>query len=453
MTGTPTEACGERELALRALRAYRRRGTFASDALDGVLRAARADARSSALVTAITRGVLRNMALCDFYIERMSSRPIGKIEPQVLDILRLSAYQMAFMGKIPVSAAVNEGVALARRHANSSAAGFVNAVLRALARSLGALPEPSGATKFETLAIKYSHPPWLVGELDAALGGEGIRELLEANNAQPPLTVRVNTLRTDVRGAIGALGRQGIEARPHSALGESLVLESAGNPAGICAMREGYIFVQDAASAAAAIAGRPKPGDTVLDGCAAPGGKSFAASILMMNKGAVISRDISAEKLAAVADGARRLGITVINTRRADARVPADVGEGALADVVYADVPCSGFGAIRRKPEIRYKQPQDLRRLPEMQLGILSGLSTYVKPGGALMYSTCTVLRRENEDVAEEFLRRHGDFRADPFSLPGGLGEAPDGMVTLWPHIHGTDGFFICRMVRGRASR
>jgi 16S rRNA (cytosine967-C5)-methyltransferase len=325
--------------------------------------------------------------------------------------------------------------------------------LRKLAYSLNDLPEPTGATRIEALATGYSHPPWLVSELDAALGGEGTRELLEANNAQPPLTVRVNTLRTDMQGAVNALREQGIEAKPHRAIGGSLVLSGAGNPARINALREGYIFVQDAASTAAAIAGAPKPGDAVLDGCAAPGGKSFSASMEMAGKGMVISRDISAEKLAVVADGARRLGISIINTRVADARVPADGRECAFADVVYADVPCSGFGAIRRKPEIRYKPPEDLRLLPDIQLGILSGLSTYVKPGGALIYSTCTVIGRENADVAEEFLRRHGDFRADPFALPGDLGDAPDGMITLWPHIHGTDGFFICRMVRGGASK
>ncbi|MDR1299644.1 MAG: 16S rRNA (cytosine(967)-C(5))-methyltransferase RsmB, partial [Oscillospiraceae bacterium] len=407
MTGTPAKTAGERELALRALTAYRRRGTFASDALDGVLRAARADGRSAALTTRLVRGVLQNMALCDFYIGRFSSIPIGKIEPQVLDILRLSAYQLAFMGKIPVSAAVNEGVTLARRHANPRAAGFVNALLRKLASSLDAMPEPSGATRIETLSIQYSHPPWLVSELDAALGGEGTRELLEANNAQPPLTVRVNTLKTDVQGAMNALREQGIEAKPHHALGGSLVLIGAGNPARINALRDGYIFVQDAASTAAAMAGAPKPGAVVLDGCAAPGGKSFCASMEMMNNGMVISRDISAEKLAAVADGARRLGVSIINTQLADARVPADTRGAAFADVVYADVPCSGMGAIRRKPEIRYKPPEDLRQLPETQLGILSGLSTYVRPGGALIYSTCTVLGRENADVAAEFLRRH----------------------------------------------
>jgi 16S rRNA (cytosine967-C5)-methyltransferase len=436
-------------MALRALTEYRRRGTFASDALDGVLRAARADGRSAALATRLVRGVLQNMALCDFYIGGFSSMPVRRIEPQVLDILRLSAYQLVFLEKIPISAAVNEGVALARRRANPRAAGFVNAVLRKLADSLADLPEPRGASRIETLALKYSHPIELVRALDAELGGRGLEELLKTNNARPPLTVRVNTLKADIREAIAALEAQGIEAVPHGALPGSLVLSNAGDPGATDALRAGLIFVQDAAATAAAMAGGPAPGCTVLDGCASPGGKAFAAAIEMRDSGRVEARDISVEKLAAVDEGARRLGIGSIRTRAADARAARGDAEEE-ADIVYADVPCSGFGVIRKKPEIRYKSADETAALPGAQLDILSGLASYVKPGGTLVYSTCTVLTRENGDVIGEFLRRRDDFYADGFTLPGDLGAAPDGMITLWPHIHGTDGFFICRMRRSR---
>jgi 16S rRNA (cytosine967-C5)-methyltransferase len=449
VTGVSAGTPGERELALRALTAYRRRGTFASDALDGVLRAARADGRAAALATNIVRGVLQNMALCDFYIGAFSSMPVRRIEPQVLDILRLSAYQLVFLEKIPISAAVNEGVALARRHANPRAAGFVNAVLRKLADSLDALPEPRGASRIETLALKYSHPEQLVRALDAELGGQGLEELLEANNARPPLTVRVNTLKADIREVIGSLEAQGIETLPHGVLPGSLVLRNAGDPGAIDALRAGLIFVQDAAATAAALAGTPAPGCKVLDGCASPGGKAFAAAIEMGDSGYVEARDISGEKLAAVDEGVGRLGIGSIRTRAADARVARGDAEGE-ADVVYADVPCSGFGVIRRKPEIRYKSAGETEALPGAQLDILSGLASYVRPGGTLVYSTCTVLARENADVIGEFLRRWDDFYADGFTLPGDLGAAPAGMITLWPHIHGTDGFFICRMRRSR---
>jgi 16S rRNA (cytosine967-C5)-methyltransferase len=446
--GARAGGSGGREAALRALEARRRTGAFAADALDAEFTRRRTDARDAALATAITFGVLRNMALCDFYIGRFSSLPVKKIEPQVLDILRISAYQMAFMEIIPIRAAVSEGVALARRRANPRAAGFVNAVLRKLADSLGRLPEPEGATRFETLAIKYSHPEWLVRELDGALGGDGTQELLAANNTQPPLTARVNTLRACVQDAIDALGRQGIAARAHDALPGSLTLEGAGAPSGVAALREGLIFIQDAASTVAALAGGPRPGARVIDGCAAPGGKSFAAGVEMGNSGRVISRDVSEEKLALVADGARRLGISIIETRLADGKVPAGADERGWADIVYADVPCSGFGAIRRKPEIRYKPPEQVAGLRDIQLDILSGLASYVRPGGTLIYSTCTVLKSENADVAEEFLRRNGDFRAQPFETPWGRDASRDGAMTLWPHIHGTDGFFICRMTR-----
>ncbi|MDR1589502.1 MAG: 16S rRNA (cytosine(967)-C(5))-methyltransferase RsmB [Oscillospiraceae bacterium] len=439
-----TRAASERELAFRALAAFRRTGASAQNPPE----LAPADARAAALVTRITRGVLQNIALCDFYIGNFSTIPARKIEPQVLDILRLSAYQMIFLEKIPVSAAVNEGVALARRHANPRAASFVNAVLRKLAGSLGNLPEPVGATRRETLAIRYSHPLWLVRELDSSLGGNGLEELLAANNGQPPLTVRVNTLKTDAETAARALAAQGVSAAPHAALPDSLILSGAGKPGDLDALREGLVFVQDAASTLAALSAGPAPGDTVLDGCAAPGGKSFAAAIAMKNRGSVTARDVSEGKLALVTGGARRLGVEIITARLADARVSAPADEAGSMDIVYADAPCSGFGAIRRKPEIRYKAPESLSGLHDLQLDILSGLASYVRPGGALIYSTCTVLSRENGDVVAEFLRRNPEFHTEPFELPYGFGAAPDGTVTLWPHIHGTDGFFICRLKR-----
>ncbi|MDR2356669.1 MAG: 16S rRNA (cytosine(967)-C(5))-methyltransferase RsmB [Oscillospiraceae bacterium] len=443
---TGAGAGNERELAFRALSSFRRKGVFAPELpdpeRDGPGR------RAAALVTRITRGVLRNMALCDFYIESFSSLPARKIEPQVLDILRLSAYQMIFLGKIPVSAAVNEGVTLARRHANPRAAGFVNAVLRRLADSLDDLPEPRRASRHEMLAIRYSHPKWLVSEFDSALGGAGLEELLAANNEQPPLTVRVNTLKTDAEAAARSLEAQGLRAERRVSPPGSLDLRGGGNPGDMNALRDGHVFVQDASSTLAALAASPSPGDKVLDGCAAPGGKSFAAAIEMKNTGAITSRDVSADRLTLVESGARRLGVTIIRTCPADARVCADADSAGSMDIVYADVPCSGFGVIRRKPEIRYKDPEKLRSLRDAQLDILSCLSTYVKPGGRLIYSTCTVFRRENEDIVEEFLRRRGGFYAEPFALPGDLAAAPDGMVTLWPHIHGTDGFFICRLRR-----
>jgi 16S rRNA (cytosine967-C5)-methyltransferase len=416
--------------------------------LDTELSGASAGRRSAALVTRITRGVLQNMALCDFYIESFSSLPARKIEPQVLDILRLSAYQMVFLEKIPVSAAVNEGVALARRHANPRAAGFVNAVLRKLAGSLGDLPEPKGATRHETLAIRYSHPLWLVRELDSALGGAGLERLLAANNEQPPLTVRVNTLKTDVETVVRSLEARDLRPERRASLPGSLDLRGAGNPGDIDELRDGHIFVQDAASTLAALAAEPKPGDAVLDGCAAPGGKSFAAAIAMKNVGSITARDVSDGKLALITGGAQRLGAAIIRTGLADARISADADAAGSMDVVYADVPCSGFGAIRRKPEIRYKDPEKLASLRDVQHDILSALASYVKPGGRLIYSTCTVLRRENEDVVGRFLRENAGFYAESFELPNGFGAASDGMITLWPHIHGTDGFFICRLRR-----
>jgi len=437
-----------REAALKTLGVCRRKRAWSDLALNGVMKSAGMTHADAALTAQLVYGVLQNMALCDHYAAHFSSIELRKLEPCVLDVLRLSIYQIAFLTKIPHSAAVNEGISLVKKYSNPRAAGYVNAVLRKVAKAAaeGELPSVTGTAE-HILSIKYSHPAWLVNEFCGILGHDGAEALLAANNTGgKKVTAQVNTLLTDTGSAIRQLEYEGVEAVRHGWLHDCIELSGAGNIAGLEAFKKGFIYVQDAASRLSVIAAGIRNGDFVVDGCAAPGGKSFAAAMIMENTGSILALDINAARLRIIQDGAVRLGINNISVLEKDSSEPSGDHRGA-ANVVIADVPCSGFGVIRKKPEIRYKSGQDAANLPELQKKILSALSSFVAPGGVLMYSTCTVLRRENEDVIEWFLSGNKEFSAEGFSLPG-IGEVRSGMITLWPHINGTDGFFICKLRR-----
>jgi len=438
-----------REAVYKSLGEYRRNKLF-TPASEKILENPEVSERDKALAWRIFLGVLQNMSLCDFYAESYSTIGIKKVEPRALDILRLSIYQIVFLKKIPHSAAVNEGVALARKHLNTSAAGYVNALLRRVADAvaISRLPEPGGETA-RRLSVKYSHPRWLVREIVLRLGAEGAEAFFSSNNsADMPFTAQVNTLKADMGNVLSLLNADGFQAAPHPWLDDCIQMRRPGKVETLNAFIKGYIYIQDPASRLAVIAAGPKPGDTVLDGCSAPGGKAFATAIAMGNTGSITACDIKANKLRLIEDGARRLGISIIKTLERDssiAEVATVSANGALYDIVLADVPCSGVGVIRRKPDIRYKDERDIEALPEIQRKLITGLSKSVKPGGVLVYSTCTVLKNENEDVVGWFLNENAQFSAEAFVLPG-IGEIPGGMTTLWPHIHGTDGFFICKL-------
>ena len=360
--------------------------------------------------------------------------------------LNTSLYQIIFLTKIPNSAAVNEGVALAKKYANPRAAGFLNAVLRkaVAATENEKLPEIGGSLH-KRLSIKYSHPEWLVRELCERLADADAESLLAVSNApDTPVTVQINTLLAGADEVLSGLISAGIDARRHDWLESCITMHSAGSVTGLDEFKRGRIYVQDVASRLVIEAAAPKPGDIVIDGCAAPGGKSFAAAIAMNNTGNVLSRDKNTAKLRLIEEGASRMGISIIKTEERDASSKAE-DSALLGDIVLADVPCSGFGVIRKKPDIRYKSEKDVSSLPEIQKSILKGLSSYVKAGGLLLYSTCTFLKSENEDVVEWFLKEHRDFTLECFFIPG-AGDVPAGMITLWPHVHGTDGFFICKL-------
>lgn len=428
-----------RTTALNVLIATRRQGAWS----DGILKERIAkdglDRRDAALASALAYGVLQNRMLLDFYLNQTVTRGLAKLQPVTQDILRLGAYQILLLDKIPDSAAVNQAVEQTKRFVSERAAGLTNGALRALVREKLTLKAP------QDLATKYSHPQPLVELLRENLGEDELEAFLKADNAPAPTCLQVNTLLADAAEAEAVFTALQIPFARHPWLPGCYLVKGTGSIAELELFKSGRVYVQDPSARLAAMAAGVKPGMDVLDVCAAPGGKSFAAAIAMENRGSVTSCDIHAHKIALIEKGAERLGIRILHAQQADASKFRAEFEKRF-DAVIADVPCSGLGVIRKKPDIRYKELSPTEKLPAVQAAILENVSRYVKPGGALVYSTCTVLKRENEAVAQAFLKAHPDFTLEPFEVPAGLDAKNDGMLTLLPHKHDADGFFICRM-------
>ncbi|MCF0137818.1 MAG: 16S rRNA (cytosine(967)-C(5))-methyltransferase RsmB [Oscillospiraceae bacterium] len=427
-----------RTAALEILERCRRNGAWSSVTLDAVITKYKLDKRSAALASGISLGVMQNSALCDFYIDCFSN---AKIEPKVRDILRCAVFQMLFMDRIPHNAAVNEAVEQAKSLGYSRASGFVNAVLRRISANIDKLPDIPGKGTAEYLSVKYSHPRWLTELIVKEQGYEFAEAFFAANNTAPETDLQVNTNRISAGEFEKLLNDSGVEFKRHGWLQNCFTVK--GNVSELIGYKEGYFYVQDSAARSAVSVLELEPGMKVLDACAAPGGKSFAAAIDMSNSGSILSCDMHEKKLSLIRNGAERLGITVISTEAADARKE----RSELFDAIIADVPCSGLGVIRKKPEIRYKKPEELESLPNIQLDILNNLAGSLKVGGAMIYSTCTVLRSENEDVVKAFLSENTGYVTEKFTLPNGK-TAANGMYTFWPNVDGTDGFFVCRIRR-----
>ena len=422
-----------REAALYALGRCRRFDAWSQQTLDTAVQKYSLDSRDTALCYRLCLSVLQNAALCDWYIGVYSSVPLRKMEPKVLDILRLGVCQILFMDKIPVSAAVSQAVEQAKK-SSARSAGLVNAVLRRVAENRDALPElPEKGTALE-LSVRYSHPLWLCERLCGEFGYDHTAAYLAANNREAGLSLSVNLCRGDSVSLLENLQAGGICVKQSRISPLSVDILVAIRVTELPGFSQGDFFVQDPAAACAVICAGPKSGMRVLDGCAAPGGKSFLCASMMGDRGEIVSCDLHEKKLSRIREGADRLGFRSIRTKAMDASKP-DTSFLDGFDLVLADVPCSGLGVIRKKPEIRYKDPEELKNLPSIQIRILSGLSACVRPGGTLLYSTCTILEEENRGVVDRFLREHSDFTFEEDK-------------TIWPQDQNTDGFYYCRLIR-----
>lgn len=439
-----------REAALLTLVAMERQKAWSNGHLKKVIREEGLDRRDAALATRLCFGVLQNRMLLDFYLQQYSTMKLTKMESKVLGNLRLGLYQMLFMTKIPPNAAVSEAVELTKKHCkNPRAGGMVNGILRNIARHLDELPTIDRKDPVSYLSLLYSHPEWLVNAFSSRLSLQETEELLKWDNSEPPVTVQVNTCRFTVSQVIASLEEEGVVVEKHPWLPGCLILSSTGDLAERTAYREGMLYAQDPAAKLAVLAAGLTPGQKVLDACAAPGGKSFASAIVMEDQGEIHSCDLHAHKKGLIEAGVHRLGLNSITAQVADGKKPKK-GWAQGFDTVIADVPCSGLGVIRKKPEIRYKSLEEVEGLPQIQKDILDNVATYVRPGGLLLYSTCTLRREENEAVAEHFLHTHPEFHPEGFTLPSPIGEVAEGQCTLWPQQTGTDGFFIARFRRER---
>ena len=432
---------GARETALNVLIACRKEGGWSNGVLKEYLQRDHLDRRDAALATRLCYGVLQNRLKLDYYLQQLLTGKVKDLHPAVRDILHLGLYQLKEMDKVPSSAAVNESVDLAKKYCKKQryAPGLVNAVLRKAADA--SLEEPKGWQE------KYSHPQALIDVLKGYVGKERMEKMLMANNAAPDTVVQVNTLTTTAAALAARLEEQGVTAQPHSWLKDCLVLSGTGNLEKLPAFREGLFYVQDAAAKLSVVCAGLTAGQRVLDCCAAPGGKSFAAAMAMAGCGSITACDVHPHKAELIANGAARLGIQILKARCQDATAFVPEWENAM-DTVIADVPCSGLGIIRKKPDIRYKNLQEMAALPALQLQILKNQARYVRPGGVLLYSTCTLVRAENEAVVEAFLRENTEFTLEKLPLPAGLPENQTGMLALVPGEYDTDGFFIAKLRR-----
>ncbi|MBR6619653.1 MAG: 16S rRNA (cytosine(967)-C(5))-methyltransferase RsmB [Clostridia bacterium] len=433
-----------RQIAFEALNKIERDKSYSNLTLDSVLYAANLSKADNSLVSALVYGVLERTLTIDYCLSRQLKQPLKKLKPQVLTALRLGTYQLLFMDKIPQSAAVNESVTLVKKNGCAFAAGLTNAVLRAVARDGLVLPDEEDIIHF--YSIKYSFPEWLIKLWVESYGAENAVGIMESCAGRPPLTVRVNTLKTTKEKLVSFLADDGVTALSVNNIDNALNLEKCGSIENLSAFNSGLFHVQDGASQLCAAALDAKPGDTVLDLCSAPGGKAFTCAEKMENNGRIIACDIHSHRLALIKEGANRLGINIIDVKRCDASHFCE--DMPQADRVLCDVPCSGLGIVRRKPEIRFKAAQEIEKLPEIQYSILTNAARYVKKGGRLIYSTCALNPKENEEVCAKFLRENSNFEIVDISSVAPGAYTKNKTVTLMPHITQTDGFFIAAFER-----
>ena len=430
-----------RETALNALITCRRQSGWSNAVLKQTIARDKLDSREAALATRLCYGVVQNRGRLDFYLRQLLTGSLKKLHPAVRDILHMGLYQIYDMDKIPDSAAVNESVTLARKYGAPGCDRLVNAVLRNAVRTKGTLQEP---TSYED---RYSHPAQLVSLLKTALPKGSLEGVLKANNEAPKTVIQVNTLKTNGAALLEQLRREGVEAEPHGWMPECLVLGSTGSLEKLPSFQQGLFYVQDPASRLSVRCAGLQKGFRVLDCCAAPGGKSFAAAMAMAGTGSICSCDVHPHKIKLIENGASRLGIESLQARLQDASEFVPEWEGAM-DAVLVDAPCSGLGIIRKKPDIRYRDLKENEALPALQKKILANQARYVKKGGVLLYSTCTLLPGENQEVVEDFLKTHPAFSLEKLPLPEIFPENTTGMLTLLPGQWDTDGFFISKMRR-----
>ncbi len=429
-----------RQVAFEALLKVHRDGAYSNLVLDSLLKEnSELDERDRAFVCNLVYGTLDRLILIDYNLGLYLNQPVKKLKPELHTILRMGTYQLLFMDKVPSRAAVNESVNLAKVNKSSFAASLVNAVLRRVSDNGVKLPEGS-ETDPDYLAIKYSCPEWIISLWINAYGIDNAVALAEKALDAAPIVIRVNTTKISADDLIWKLAEEGVVAEKTDLVPEALIISNTGSVEDLNCYKQGLFHAQDIASQLCCMALDAKEGETVFDLCSAPGGKTFTTAERMNNTGTVRAFDVYQSRVELIKSGAERLGLDNVYSYLSDAAIFNE--NYGLADRVLCDVPCSGLGIIRRKPEIRFKKQSEIQCLPELQYRILCNATKYLKDGGRLVYSTCTLNPKENSEVCDRFLNEHPEF-----SAVNVLADLPrygdDKYLTLMPHLHSTDGFFI----------
>lgn len=429
-----------RKVAFQALTKLEKDNAYSNIALDHFLSKSELDTRDKSFVSALFYGVIERKLTIDYNLSLYLSKPLKKLKPEVLTLLRSGAYQLLFMEKVHSGAAVDETVKLSKKCGLSFASGLINAVLRKVSANGLCLPDEKDEIKH--LSVKYSCPEWLVEKWINEYGKDDTIGILSDSLGANDVYIRVNTTRIDSDTLIDELQKEGIVAEKVN-LENALKISFGGKDIEkIEAFKKGYFHVQDLACQLCIKALDVKKGNTVFDLCSAPGGKAFTAAQYAEKDGKVLCFDIYEKRVDLIRKGAKRLNLENICGKTGDASVfNNEIGQ---ADRVLCDVPCSGLGIIGRKPEIKYKSQEEIADLKNIQYPILDNASKYVKADGKLVYSTCTLSKAENEDVCERFLKEHTNFK----KLKPLADFSDEYYLTLMPHKNGTDGFFIALFER-----
>ncbi|MBO4853077.1 MAG: 16S rRNA (cytosine(967)-C(5))-methyltransferase RsmB [Schwartzia sp.] len=440
-----------RETAMKVLYAVHENGAYANVALVEAFREARLDDLERRFATELVYGAVKAGDTLDWIIRQYTKRPLRKMAPYVRAVLRLGVFQLFFLDKIPPSAVCNESTELMKKYGHIGTARFVNAILRTATREPEKARIVEGKDKAAYLSLAMQHPVWLIRRWLRAFGREETERLCAFDNAPAVLSLRTNLLRTTREALMERLREEGAEVRPSEWTPEGVLCTGHGALDASQALRDGLFQVQDESSMQVAHVVAPKPGEFVLDMCSAPGGKTTHLAEMMGNKGRIVALDIYDTKLARVEENAKRLGISIIETKCLDAREAGHIFAGK-ADRVLLDAPCSGLGVLRRRPDARWrKSEEEIAHLPELQRELLESAACAVRPGGVVVYSTCTIEPAENEEMVRVFLASHEEFVQETAGEYLPLRPSKDDMVQFYPQRHGIDGFFIARFRRKEA--
>ena len=438
-----------REVALNILIDINVNGAFSNYSINRHLRR-KENIKDENLIREIVYGVIENLLYIDYIISKVSKIKIRKIHSTILEILRMGVYQIAFMDKIPDRAAVNEAVNLSKKRGHKGVSGYVNGVLRNVSRNKEELMKIDQKNRIDCLSIKYSHPKWMIETWVDEYGYEFTERLCKENNCKPRLNLRVNTLKTTREKLMEKLSSYGYIVHKTLYAKDGITVDNPTRITEIDEFGSGFFIIQDESSMLASQIANPKENSLILDLCSAPGGKATHLGQLMNNKGQIISRDIYDHKLKLVKENANRLGINIIKTEKFDA---TKLDENLIGKVDYCvvDAPCSGLGIIRRRPEIKWnREMKDIEELNKIQEKILDNAKKYVKPGGIIIYSTCTIGNPENLDRIHKFLGKNREFQLigfeDLICSKENMESSKEGYIELFPHIHRTDGFFIAKV-------